>query len=913
MPTHQFRNFGLLFAALEPLEGRVHRLEDANMWRGNAADLEVRAVHPSDAEQHAVGCDDRSARRVREDAPERDVADLVGGECDVLDAAEIENVIEGRIERRLATELGLIRDRFRERDNAGALRLHAPALGVDGGVATQAVNDDSNNSRGQSTSTAVRRERDEYLHGGQEVGASARTPVPCATMCGVIARAVAAVFILLLAPPVFAFDGRVLDARTEQPVANAELTILGVAGSVRTDADGRFVWRPDPRPPFEILVILPGGELTKPVLVQTAEWGAVLTIRVLPMVSEEVNVAAGAAPSIDATAGSGTTMLAGREIARREPATLVQALENVPGVHQVSEGHAAVPAVRGLSSGRTLILIDGGRVTSERRVGPSATFLDPASLESVDVARGPGSVAYGSDAFGGVISIRMRRPEPGSPLRVRVTGTLAAGTPEQRGAIELSKGFSAGGIVVQAHARHAEDYRAGDGATIVNSGWQDGGVSLRVENTLGRGHFAAGYQSDLASDVERPRNNSTSIRLVYPFERSHRATASYELTGVAGLSKVIVNGFFGTYAQRTDQDRFATATSGRTLARADVSANDFGVRAIAERFAGPARIEFGVDVNGRAGLHATDLELATNVAGRETLNRTTVSVDSAARTDAGAFVQAFASLLKRAIVSAGARVDRVVTRNHAGFFGDRHTSNGAGSGMAALTVGPFAALTVTGQVSHGFRDPMLSDRYYRGPTGRGFITGNPDLDPERSLQFDLAVRHTAGRLRSAAYAYEYRISDLVERYQTSTDFFFFRNRGRARLRGFELEAQGDLGGGFSAQVSGQISRGTALDDGANVDGIAPQTLAIALRRQFANRGYAHVRSAFVGAYDRPGPTERAMPGYTVVDAGAGWPIGALELRGTVRNLLDTEYLASPDPRTVLAPGISATVTLVATF
>ena len=78
----------------------------------------------------------------------------------------------------------------------------------------------------------------------------------------------------------------------------------------------------------------------------------------------------------------------------------------MPGINQVSEGHAAVPAIRGMARGRVLLLVDGARVTLERRVGPSATFMDPAVLEGIDVARGPGSVAYGSDALGGVISVR---------------------------------------------------------------------------------------------------------------------------------------------------------------------------------------------------------------------------------------------------------------------------------------------------------------------------------------------------------------------------------------------------------------------------------------------------------------------------------------------------------------------------
>lgn len=37
---------------------------------------------------------------------------------------------------------------------------------------------------------------------------------------------------------------------------------------------------------------------------------------------------------------------AAREMAIRSPENLVQALEQVAGVHQISEGHAVVPAIR---------------------------------------------------------------------------------------------------------------------------------------------------------------------------------------------------------------------------------------------------------------------------------------------------------------------------------------------------------------------------------------------------------------------------------------------------------------------------------------------------------------------------------------------------------------------------------------
>jgi hemoglobin/transferrin/lactoferrin receptor protein len=572
----------------------------------------------------------------------------------------------------------------------------------------------------------------------------------------------------------------------------------------------------------------------------------------------------------------------------------------------VSEGHASVPAVRGLARGRTLLLIDGGRVSSERRVGPGGTFMDPTVVEGIDIARGPGSVAYGSDALGGVVSVRTRRAEPGSPLRARFSGTVGAGIPESLGSFEVSKGLARGGVLVQAHVRNAEDYDSPDGE-VFNSGWEDQGFLVNFSHAVASGFFTAGWQSDFGRDFERPRNNSRTVRFYNPFENSHRFTSAYQIPGVAGFRKMEFTGFVGTYEQRTDQDRFATSTSGRSIERADVSANDFHVKGIAERSAGPARIEF-VDVNGRYGLEALDIIQAFDLGGSITRDTTNVSVDDARRIDTGVFFQVESGLGRFARVSAGIRGDRVTTTNVGGFFGDRSTDNGAASGFGAVTLGPFEGLSVTTQVSRGFRDPVLSDRYFRGPSGRGFITGNPDLEPETSVQFDVATRYTVSRTQFAAYFYHYRINDLIERYTTETDFFFFRNRGRAQLRGFEVEARSDLGRGYSIDVGMQIARGRALDDNANLDDISPVTFSLLGRKQFGERVYTQARLGIYAKDDRPGPSEIAAPGATLVDLGAGWKIlPQFELRGQARNLLNDTYYASPDPRFVFAPGRSVLI------
>jgi outer membrane receptor protein involved in Fe transport len=713
---------------------------------------------------------------------------------------------------------------------------------------------------------------------------------------------------LSVAATAHATDGRVIDERTGKPMPKVEVTILGRPGAVYTDAEGRFSWKPDLTPPFEVLVILPGERFTKPVLIERLPADGPIEVRIAALVDETVTVTAGTAPDIEATMGNATTLLPAQEIQSRQPANLVQALETVAGVSTVSEGHAAVPAIRGLARGRTLILLDGARVTSDRRVGPSATFLDPFVLDGLEIARGPGSVAYGSDAFGGVIYARTRRIDPSAPLAGRVVTALGAGSPQARIGAELSKGLGKGGLALQAHYRDFDDYRSPQGE-VFNSGATDQGFLARGEYELGRGLLGASWQSDFGRDIGRPRNNSTTVRFYYPIEDSHRFTSQYEVRQVGGFERVTVSAFAGSYRQVTTQDRYATPTRGRTVEEADYDADDFQVRASAERLFSRARFETGVDVNGRYNVHATDTVTNYALDGSIASELVSDSIGQARRNNAGAYASVEAAMHPKTTVAAGVRGDYVSSHNSGGYFGEYETSDGALSGSGSLTVGPWAGVSFVAQVGSGFRDPTVSDRYYRGPTGRGFITGNPELKPERSVQFDAGVRYTAPRLRLGFFAFQYNIKDLIERYQTATDFFFYRNRGEARIRGLELELQAQLGWHVSMESTATLTRGVALDDDAALDDMPPATFTLGLRRPVTSKGFVQVRGSFFAVDDRPGPTEVRMPGYTAVDVIAGATLAKwVDLNLNVRNLLDQTYPSSPDSRAVPAPGISAVLT-----
>jgi hemoglobin/transferrin/lactoferrin receptor protein len=708
---------------------------------------------------------------------------------------------------------------------------------------------------------------------------------------------------------------RALEARVTlpdgRPVAGATVSVIGLPGAARTGADGRFSWVPDPPLPFLLLVILEDGRALAPLPVERLDPGAPIAVTVDPSRIETVTVLAGAA-HITAPPGSAPSTVAREDLEARRPQRLADVLENVPGVGRLEEGASVVPSIRGLARGRTLLLIDGARVTAERRAGPSASFLDPFFLEAVEVARGPGSVAYGSDAFGGIIEARTRRPEPGAAFGGRAHVLGAAGLPERTAGLELSGSAAGTGWLFQARGRSVGDYRSPEGK-VADSSAEDHGLLLRAARDAGPGRLSVGLQADAGRDIGKPSTEIT--RSYYPEEDARRLTIGYDLAPARGPDQVGLSAFLGSYDLATVRDRPLGTIDPRRIERSDVTARDFGVRTEARSVLGRTRLDYGLDLNGRFDLEARTAVREIDGSGSIVSQIDETAIGDARRADRAAFVAAETQLTPFLSAAGGLRFDAVETRNRGGLFGSRATSNAAVSGHAALTATLPGGLSGTLQAARGFRDPSLSDRYFRGVSGRGIVTGNPDLEPERSTQIDAALRFTgAGRLRAALYLYQYRIEDLIERFETAPSEFAFRNRGTARLRGAEFEVEADLPGGVALHAGAQAATGRALDDGSPLADIPPRGLFVTARRAFGPRFHLWGRAAAYARDRRPGPTETATPGYAVFDLGGGVTLrpGA-ELRLVARNLADRSYPGSPDARAVLAPGRSATLSFEWSF
>ena len=96
-----------------------------------------------------------------------------------------------------------------------------------------------------------------------------------------------------------------------------------------------------------------------------------------------------------------------KEVKETTAQNIAEILRDIPGVEiatTASNGMKYV-CIRGESSRRTLLLIDGQPMSLQKSMDGPMAMLGKSQIERIEVVKGPVSVLYGSEAIGGVVNI----------------------------------------------------------------------------------------------------------------------------------------------------------------------------------------------------------------------------------------------------------------------------------------------------------------------------------------------------------------------------------------------------------------------------------------------------------------------------------------------------------------------------
>ncbi|BBW18991.1 hypothetical protein STN0717CIT36_44150 [Citrobacter portucalensis] len=198
---------------------------------------------------------------------------------------------------------------------------------------------------------------------------------------------------------------------------------------------------------------------------------------------------------------------------------------------------------------------------------------------------------------------------------------------------------------------------------------------------------------------------------------------------------------------------------------------------------------------------------------------------------------------------------------------------------------------VTISYGTGFQAPTLGQMYGQS---RLYITPNPNLEAEKSGQFEVGLQGLTGPVNWRLAAYQNKIKNLIDYYSPDNGMTgVYYNTQSATIKGVELTGDFDTG-----PVTHRISMGY-LDPRRDSDN---EVLAHRSRQQYKYQldwtmlgfdmdlSYQYYGKSYNNNSNQFSSTQRRMPSYSLLDISASYPITSqLTVRGKIANLFDKDY------------------------
>ncbi|MFI5076877.1 MAG: TonB-dependent receptor [Vicinamibacteria bacterium] len=536
--------------------------------------------------------------------------------------------------------------------------------------------------------------------------------------------------------------------------------------------------------------------------------GAKVDVALEPDLHYSEVVSVGVRPKDSFEAYQPTSVLSGQDLTVKSEASLGELLKTEPGVSQRSLGPApSRPVIRGLDGDRVLILENGQRTDDlSSQSADHGVSVNPLAATRVEVVRGPATLLYGANAIGGLVNV---------VSEVIPTVPSTAG----HGAIQGDAG------TVADDASIAADYGVGNGRWALHLGGtarRAGDVSTPlgpVDNTQSRSTL---FESGASWTREKG-----FAGLSYQFDDSDYGIPVVEDGGITITPR---RHSFGARAQTRAMTGFVTGL--KTAANVRHYRHQ-------ERADGAISTVFANDT-ADGELLATTQPLFGRLEGTYGVSGSTRNFDARGeealsprvdQTGASAFTYQEA-VWPHVTLQFGGRVEHQ-SFEPAGGLRPRDFTNVSGS--TGVLVRPSDATTVTVSLARSVRNPALEELYFHGPHPGNFAfeVGNADLDAERALGIDVALRWRRPHVTGEVTWFRNRIDDYVFRRPTGEieeelpviEF----SADKALLQGAEAHGDIEVGTRVVLEVGADYVRGELRETGEPLPRIPPLRTTIGAR------------------------------------------------------------------------------------
>lgn len=171
---------------------------------------------------------------------------------------------------------------------------------------------------------------------------------------------------------------------------------------------------------------------------------------------------------------------------------LIDALKNVPGVHQVTTGASiSKPVIRGLGYNRVISLLNGIKQEGQQWGDEHGIEIDEYSIDKIEIVKGPGSLMYGSDGIAGVVNfISPKAPSLGQ-IKTKFSSNFQ--TNNSLIGYSISNAGNINGLqwLGRFSNKYAGNYQNTYDGKVLNSGFKEysGNILLGINKNWGHTHI----------------------------------------------------------------------------------------------------------------------------------------------------------------------------------------------------------------------------------------------------------------------------------------------------------------------------------------------------------------------------------------------------------------------------------------
>ncbi len=694
------------------------------------------------------------------------------------------------------------------------------------------------------------------------------------------------------------------------PVENADVIILGEHKVLRTDENGECRVEMIDKKAISLRIVHP-SYYEKEMTVSNIENYGEIEIVLVPFVrqKEEIIITATRYPEPSIKIPSAHNVLTKDILEEKAASTIEQALTSVSGISSIgSGGYSKVPAIRGVARKRILILVENARIFSDRRTGPNASFVDPEEIEKIEIIKSPSSVQYGSEAMGGVIQIFTKDfPEKG--IQGRLSLKYGFNGEEKKGGFQIGRKFGKNGIFFSLNAVDSEDLSSPQGK-IPMSHYSRYNSFLRLGHKSDKRDIAFGFLISRGRNIGKPTLDSLSSPTYYPRENHNLIFLNWKEKIKEGV-ELSVHFSLNPNFLETNAEKFNEYKISETFARTESTDKSFQISLRKDLF-NKMKLTFGLDSFLRSNCNAKNTYRNFSSIGELVSVTEEQSIKNGSMANAGLFLTIDYWGLKPFDLVAGLRGDTFFLRSEIPEPIKNKITENALTGFLGLSIEVKRNIFLFSNISTAYRVPDLSERFYTGITGRGFIIGNPDLKSERSLNMDLGVKIAKDNLYWGFYLFNYSMKDLVERYRKEGKLYSYQNMDKGYLRGMETEIEYYPFQGLKFYANFNLCEGKSTLKNIPLNDVPPPNILLG-SKIWKGKFWGDFSCYMQKKLEKPGPSEIPIAGFSVFNFHFGYYDGARRFFIKIDNIFNKSYKPRPDPDAREEPGRAISFNFVHEF